>query len=100
MARADILGQRSRTPNHRRVSMKFAALSRLAGLLSIATVTCIAGSITIDFTGSITAGSSPLSRFEILYYGTDGTNALAGFQPIYNAGTSNRFCGANATCSI
>jgi hypothetical protein len=61
---------------------------------------CAAGPVTLNFTGSITAGSQDLSKFELLYYGSDGTDEIRGFQPVFNAGTSNRFCAANATCSI
>jgi hypothetical protein len=56
--------------------------------------------VTIDFSGSITTGASPISQFEILYAGSDGTTPFQAFQPIYNTGTSDRSCPANSTCSL
>jgi hypothetical protein len=56
--------------------------------------------VTINFSGSITTGNGPVSQFEILYAGSDGTTSFDAFQPIYNTGTSDRSCPANSTCSL
>ncbi len=77
------------------------ALFRRTAILGLILAgTCFAGIVTINFSGSITAGTSAISQFEILYAGSDGITTFNAFQPIYNTGTSDRSCPANTTCSL
>ena len=55
--------------------------------------------ITIDFSGTVSPGASPISNFELLYYGVDPSQGPFGWQATGYTSMSGT-CAANSTCAV